>query len=82
MIIYLHKCMDGEVPLPNSFQRVGVWCKPIGMVADGRPGARFLKVSREVRVCPLQLLSARKGIQVVPRILFALSMMLGAFFIL
>lgn len=35
--------------------------------ADGRPGADFLNSSRKIRVSPLQLLSARKGIQVVPR---------------
>ena len=46
-----------------------------------RPGADFLKASREVRVSPLQRLSAGPaGIQVVPRILFALkSMDFGAF---
>ena len=38
------------------------------METNGRPGAVSLKPSRGGRVCPLQLLSARKGIQVVPRI--------------
>ena len=53
------------------------------MGADGRPGADFLKnSSREVRVSPLQRLSAGSaGIQVVPRIMFALkSMDFGVFF--
>ena len=41
-----------------------------------RPGADFLKASREVRVSPLQRLSAGSaGIQVVPRIMFALKSM-------
>ena len=35
--------------------------------ADGRLGVDFPKKSRKIRESPLQLLSARKGIQVVPR---------------
>lgn len=48
-------------------KRVPGWCEGMWEIVDGRPGADFLNVSRGVRVSPLQLLSARKGIQVVPR---------------
>ena len=29
---------------PDRFQRVSGWCEDIGIKADGRPGAGFLKV--------------------------------------
>ena len=52
-----------------QLQRVSGWCKDMLMDVNGRPGADFLKQhSREIRVSPLQRLSARlTGIQVVPR---------------
>ena len=61
---------------------------PVGARVHGKkqivaPELTFWKISREVRVSPLQRLSAGPaGIQVVPRILFALkSYDFGAFFI-
>ena len=44
MVVYLHKCNDGEVLLPDSFQRVRVGCERTGTTADGRPGAGLLNV--------------------------------------
>ena len=48
-------------------------------MVNGRPGADCLKDSRAVRVGPLQLLSARKGIQVVPRKMFVFALNASAF---
>ena len=81
MLFFYGKCMDGEV-LRVSLERVSGWCKDMGQHADGRSGADRLKDSRVIRVSPLQLISARKGIQVVPRNLFVLNAMrLGRFFL-
>ena len=82
MLIYCGKCLDGEVLRKIQCQRVSGWCKDILLCVNGRPGADFLKkVGREVRVSPLQRLSAHTmGIQVVPRKCFRPEKDLRAFF--
>ena len=44
MLIYSGKCNEGEVLLPDAFQRVRVWCERTGSAADCRPGAGLLKL--------------------------------------
>ena len=62
----------GRIYAQTQPQRVSGWCKDMRVGVNGRPGADFLNNrSREVRVSPLQRLSARQtGIQVVPRKIF------------
>jgi len=55
------KGIEGEFWFKNRLQRAVGWCKAAEVWIDCRPGARFLNSSREMRVSPLQRLSARNS---------------------
>ena len=80
VLIYCGKCREGEDLPPVSFRECPVGARTYEERRIVAPEQISWIFSREVRVSPLQRLSAgQAGIQVVPRILFALRRSQGDF---